>query len=187
MANKLNSRTQEGMLKEFETNKEHKLNEYLEKCLLEYKEKLLGWSSDSGIAEDDSLEIQESIFVTESPVERLMYVALNHQLNSNYGHLLFMLEPQKEVECNNKKYRVDFMLTLSDSTIMKSVSFIIEVDGHDFHEKTKEQVAKDKKRERDLAYKYDGLLRFSGSEIYSDPNYFAAEALVIMRHKLYKD
>ena len=44
----------------------------------------------------------------------------------------------------------------------------IETDGHEFHEKTKEQAAKDKKRDRFLITKCDRLLHFTGSEIWND-------------------
>ena len=46
----------------------------------------------------------------------------------------------------------------------------VECDGHDFHEKTKEQAARDKKRDRDLQALGYRVLRFSGSEIYRDVN-----------------
>ena len=45
---------------------------------------------------------------------------------------------------------------------------IIECDGHDFHEKTKQQATRDKRRDRilqSLGYK---VFRFTGSEIYND-------------------
>lgn len=48
-------------------------------------------------------------------------------------------------------------------------NLLIECDGHDFHEKTKEQARKDKQRDRilqSLGYK---IFRFTGSEIWSDP------------------
>lgn len=45
----------------------------------------------------------------------------------------------------------------------------IECDGHEFHEKTKEQAARDKKRDRDIVCAGYPMLRFTGSEIYRDP------------------
>jgi very-short-patch-repair endonuclease len=41
-------------------------------------------------------------------------------------------------------YRVDFAIPA------KEMRLVVEVDGHGFHEKTKEQAAKDKRRDRDL-------------------------------------
>ena len=46
--------------------------------------------------------------------------------------------------------------------------YIIECDGHDFHEKTKEQATYDKRRERFLMTTGRKVLRFSGTEIFND-------------------
>lgn len=51
----------------------------------------------------------------------------------------------------------------------------IECDGHDFHERTKAQAARDKRRDRDLQGGGHPVLRFTGSEIYKDPLYCAAQ------------
>jgi very-short-patch-repair endonuclease len=45
----------------------------------------------------------------------------------------------------------------------------IELDGHAFHEKTKDQAEKDKARERDLMAMGWTLLRFTGREVWRDP------------------
>ena len=45
----------------------------------------------------------------------------------------------------------------------------MELDGHDFHEKTKEQASGDKRRDRYLAALGWTVLRFSGSDVYRDP------------------
>jgi len=78
-------------------------------------------------------------------------------------------------------YRVDFLVIASWSTPWTDPTqstVIIECDGHEFHEKTKEQVAKDKKRERYIqSNSFSKVLRFSGSEIYNDPFECAAEII----------
>ena len=49
------------------------------------------------------------------------------------------------------------------------IKIAIEIDGHLWHEKTRDQAAKDKKREREIsAYGYY-VLRFTGSEVYNKP------------------
>ncbi len=45
---------------------------------------------------------------------------------------------------------------------------IVECDGHEFHEKTKEQAAHDKRRDRALFSEGWPVLRFTGSEIRAD-------------------
>ena len=53
------------------------------------------------------------------------------------------------------------------NTLVK-VECVIECDGHDFHEKTKEQVARGKRRDRDLISMGYDVIHFSGSEIWHD-------------------
>lgn len=45
----------------------------------------------------------------------------------------------------------------------------VELDGHDFHERTKEQASRDKRRDRILAAGGWTMLRFTGSDVYRDP------------------
>lgn len=58
---------------------------------------------------------------------------------------------------------------------------VVECDGHAFHEKTKEQAARDKARDRFLMIKGWPVLRFTGSEIYKDAG-TCAEAVVDALH-----
>ena len=46
--------------------------------------------------------------------------------------------------------------------------FIIEIDGHQWHEKTKEQAAKDKLKDRVYLKNNSIPIRFTGSEVYHD-------------------
>lgn len=64
-------------------------------------------------------------------------------------------------------YRVDFLLVCGPHPLTNRV-FAIECDGHEWHEKTKEQVARDKLRDRRLLMAGIIPVRFSGSEIYAD-------------------
>jgi len=45
----------------------------------------------------------------------------------------------------------------------------VECDGHDFHERTKEQAARDRSRDRALQTGGYTVMRFTGSEIHRDP------------------
>ncbi len=75
------------------------------------------------------------------------------------------------------KYRVDFLfaqgLDRGDPYLLA-----VECDGHDFHEKTKEQAARDKARDRDLMERGVQVMRFTGSEIWRDPGECAAQVLM---------
>lgn len=72
-------------------------------------------------------------------------------------------------------YLADFRI---DVTILGGrQSFVVELDGHDFHEKTREQVAHDKKRDRFFIVQGLPALRFSGSEIWNNAPACAAEVV----------
>ena len=62
-------------------------------------------------------------------------------------------------------YRADFLVTMGD--LKKKL--VVECDGHDFHERTKEQAARDRKRDRDMTLSGYCVIRFTGSEIWRDP------------------
>lgn len=47
----------------------------------------------------------------------------------------------------------------------RCIRIVVEADGHDLHDRTKAQVARDKKRDRDMVAEGWRVLRFTGSEI----------------------
>lgn len=75
--------------------------------------------------------------------------------------------PQYELSIAKKQYRIDFAFLPVASSACPP--FAVELDGHDFHERTKEQAARD--RSRDRAMQNDGwqVIRFTGSELWKDP------------------
>lgn len=79
-------------------------------------------------------------------------------------------------------YTVDFLALVSVKTgdfldeIRRSY-LVIECDGHDFHEKTKAQAAKDKSRDRFLTGLQIPVMRFTGSEIWRSPMDCAVEVV----------
>lgn len=64
-------------------------------------------------------------------------------------------------------YRVDFIF--DDLFEGKRRFIVVELDGHEWHERTKQQAARDKKRDRALVSAGYRILRFTGSEAYADP------------------
>lgn len=76
-------------------------------------------------------------------------------------------------------YRVDFMVSVpcpnGDTAL-----FAIECDGHDFHERTKEQALRDRSRDRTLLQAGIQTLRFTGSEIWADAGRCADEVLAFI-------
>lgn len=77
-------------------------------------------------------------------------------------------------------YSVDFLMTglmEGDSEVKPVNKVVVECDGHDFHERTKEQAASDKKRDRDIQAAGYQVLRFTGSEIFARPYECAIEVI----------
>lgn len=108
----------------------------------------------------------------KSPVEKLFYCAWSltplHQIG---------LTPQYRI----KDFYIDFKVSFIDYFVNSPIKYsyqellkiekllplyAIEIDGHDFHEKTKAQVQKDKQRERVIVSQGYKVLRFSGSEVF---------------------
>jgi len=82
-----------------------------------------------------------------------------------------LLLPQREV----LSYRVDFIVSRFPMVPGKAIA--VECDGHDFHERTKAQAARDRQKDRDLQAAGYRILRFTGSEIYRDAFKCADEVL----------
>lgn len=156
-------------------------------------------ASINGIANDFAEYLQEydtEFKKVQSPLEgRLLVSFLKENFNDcitgsiieKAGYLL-NIKSQYEVDYGCKKYYPDFCLTIFDTFTEKLISRIfVEVDGHDFHEKTKEQVRHDNLRERHLLEYCDCVVRFSGSEVYDDPDECASEAFELMTKKLSKE
>jgi very-short-patch-repair endonuclease len=120
----------------------------------------------------------------ESPIEMLLGTAFLHLTGKEWGatfagnaaqidaaiestpagHNVLLFSTQIPIA----GYRADFIVALT-GIIRPAQVVIVECDGHDFHEKTKQQAAHDKRRDRKLQAAGYRVLRFTGSEIYADP------------------
>lgn len=112
----------------------------------------------------------------ESPIEKILYVAMDFVYilrEKEFENWNFMVFPQAEVEHKSKTYRVDFMVSMEkyedkiQDVIQKDI--VVECDGHEFHQKTKEQVKHDNEREMQIKLAGYDVLRFSGTQIYENP------------------
>lgn len=74
-------------------------------------------------------------------------------------------------------YRTDLVLS------REGVEIHVETDGHQFHEKTKEQARHDKKRDRFYVAQGLPVLRFTGSEVFESPENCVAEVLQVLEAK----
>lgn len=73
------------------------------------------------------------------------------------------------------KYKADIVIMAALNAYNRCIKVAIECDGHDFHEKTKQQASKDKARDRYMQSKGWSVLRFTGSDIFKDPMACAEE------------
>ena len=133
----------------------------------------------------------------QSPIERILYRAL--YLEKPGGEFCFFggSTPQDYdslwrsgtdwgtdqsiggayVQVDFGNYRADFYMEAFElNTKKRWFTAVIECDGHDFHERTKDQVRRDKKRDRWFQTRGIQTIRFAGSEIWKDPLKYAEEA-----------
>jgi very-short-patch-repair endonuclease len=68
-----------------------------------------------------------------------------------------------------EQYRADLFVEWSECGFQyPPQQAVVECDGHDYHERTKEQAKHDRQRDRDVQGFGLPVLRFTGSEIYAD-------------------
>jgi hypothetical protein len=135
----------------------------------------------------------------ESPVEQILLAALfdrwggyphpkMKRLQCHFGAdyptydgiFTACCEPQRNITTwSGDKYRVDFYVYLTRFGTVGStqenhyspelVRLVVEVDGHEFHEKTKDQASRDRDRDRKLMLAGCPVIRFTGSDVFNDP------------------
>lgn len=112
--------------------------------------------------------------LSESPIEAAMLRAL-HACWFRLGSHTAEVCQQYEISTSLRNYRVDFAIFTRVEDAVISVA--IEVDGHEFHQRTKQQVERDYRRDRDLHRMGWIVLRFSGTEIHRNAIACALEAV----------
>jgi len=136
----------------------------------------------------------------ESPVEQILLAALFNRwggeahvelkrLQCHFGAdfptydgiFTACCEPQRSVTTwHEDRYRVDFYIYLTRFGTVGAtpdnhfspelVKLVVEVDGHEFHEKTKEQASRDRERGRNLLLAGCPVIRFTGSDVFKNPD-----------------
>ena len=118
----------------------------------------------------------------ESPIEKLLLAALHVGHDCMEFDVIFLGQDEPNIRFHRDEtiyvyqqakigeYRADFLIL--DCSVPEEIQaprwMVVECDGHDFHERTKEQARRDKKRDRffqSLGFK---VLRFTGSELWAD-------------------
>lgn len=135
-----------------------------------------------------NLEMEyESGRVISSPIEQIFLIEWRYQEHLRTAHFPFGIEPQYNNEEATGKYYVDFSIDFindeSDAYDKWGTGYTraplvgIELDGHEWHEKSKRQVEYHKERERFLIAKGWALIRFAGTEVVKHPEKCVREAL----------
>jgi very-short-patch-repair endonuclease len=101
---------------------------------------------------------------TESPIERVLAGAILDWLSFN-DIVGVEVTTQRQIG----PYRADIAIANGGRLL------VVECDGAEFHAITKEQVERDKRRDRYCAARGICVMRFSGAEINRDPRGCAAE------------
>lgn len=110
---------------------------------------------------------------------------------SAYGDTMLRVIPQQVIG----RHRVDFAVEITYTEALYEMAkmfgheppkylpekvskkLAVECDGHAFHEKTAEQAARDKSRDRDLLNDGFPVMRFTGAEVYADPLKYADQVV----------
>jgi very-short-patch-repair endonuclease len=96
-----------------------------------------------------------------SPIEQLFVMEWHYQqINEGFG---VELKPQARLITDKGDVNVDFLVKDPKA---RGLPIVIELDGHEFHEKTKQQAAKDRKRERSIIRRGYHVVRFTGHEVF---------------------
>lgn len=144
----------------------------------------------SAVADREELHslVTAAAFKTESPIEAQFAawfdVARGRLLSLGQTRFALHLRPQHWVDVSGSRYRLDFALEPLDPWLRGALlaehlemRVGVELDGHDYHEKTREQVTTRNQRDRDLAAARWTLLHFSGTELHQNPMIAVVEVL----------
>lgn len=106
----------------------------------------------------------------ESPIEATLMTALYAVLSRITVDIIYgepsdgasgiFIIPQAPIG----NYRADFLIGMCG----RAGRIVVECDGHQFHERTKEQAERDRRRDREMQRLGFQVFRFTGSEIYRD-------------------
>ena len=124
----------------------------------------------------EELMLYGLILAAQDEVEDIGFVVDGRRFgDSGNGADFLIIEPQAKIE----NYRADFLLTFKSSLpgFEKGRQLVVECDGHNFHDKTKQQASRDKERDREMKKLGYDVFRFTGSDIWNDAFSCAKEAV----------
>ncbi len=154
------------------------LDLFEEQCLVQYdgdtKEKIKGIVETHVAIATTHIQTDTAILIqkAQSPIEAIFGAALVlalgeiAELEFDYGDSETDCPAFADAQVKVGQYRVDFLVRFPTST--KKQYIVIECDGHDHHERTKEQATRDRRRDRQMLARGILVMRFTGSEIWKD-------------------
>jgi very-short-patch-repair endonuclease len=124
-------------------------------------------------------EIELMILVTFDIVGRLsvLNIAIGSEFPEDINGPVLLVTPQ----FSWGEYRIDFCFR---HTRAPDKFLFVECDGHDFHERTKEQAERDRAKDRAIQAAGIPILRFTGREIWRDPDIVALEIFNFLKGRL---
>lgn len=154
----------------------------------------------AGLAIEIDATVGWELSLCESPIEKLMLLALRYMdvhgmapevcdaptlpLATLFAceprDYILRIYPQRVIRAAGKDYRADFLIVFKPHDAAAPFGIVIECDGHEFHERTKDQAQRDKSRDRDMIARGLTVMRFTGSEIYKDATAVADEVRVYL-------
>lgn len=119
------------------------------------------------------IEQKMGLALIAHPLAAMPFISVGSQLPEAKRAGLFII-PQLRIG----SYRADLAIVMQSDGY--SLRIVVECDGHEFHQKTKEQAAHDKKRDRYFLDHEWPVMRFTGSEIHRDADACADQAMAFL-------
>lgn len=131
----------------------------------------------------------------KSPIEQMFWVAfhvmaLRTFCEVNQGPLDVDLWPagiEIHPQIQLGKYRADFLVSYRPYEGAKPEQVVVELDGHDFHDRDKRQRSYEKRRDRDLQQMGLKVAHFTGSDVHADAFRCASEVILMLGANLDSD
>jgi len=138
----------------------------------------------------ESFDMQMSHYLLDigisSPIEEIFFMALHLQCaeignefitdedyenyHKGYKFVLNVI-PQKKIG----NYKVDFLIQLHQG--LRVTELIVELDGHEFHDRDKKQRSYEKARDRFFIKSGYKVFHYTGSDIVNKPHHIAYEVM----------
>lgn len=127
-------------------------------------------------AEDFRLNMYADAEDRDSPIEQLFESAFRTVIKIGYYFDCVQWYPQMKIG----KYIVDYVFWHTEN----KTKVVVELDGHEFHEKNEYQRRYEKRRDRELQKQGYKVFRFTGSEIVKNPFSAAIEVIAYIANDI---